>query len=108
MSNRTTFIILLSLLGIAYIGGLFLQIMEVDAAQYAAMSMEMLKAHRYLQLYDRALAYLDKPPLLMWLSSLSFYLFGISDFAYRLPSFMATILAVYSTYRLQNNGIIKQ
>ncbi len=100
MSNRAIYIILFSLLGIAYIGGLFLQIMEVDAAQYAAMSMEMLKTHHYLQLFDGGVAYLDKPPLLMWLSSLSFYLFGISDFAYRLPSFLATILAVYSTYRL--------
>jgi len=83
--------------------------MEVDAAQYAAMSMEMLKTHHFLKLYDGGMAYLDKPPLLMWLSSLSFYLFGISDFTYRLPSFLATILAVYSTYRLAkqwyNNSI---
>ena len=100
MSNRTIYIILFSLLGVAYIGGLFLQIMEVDAAQYAAMSMEMPKTHHFLQLYDGGNPYLDKPPLLMWLSSLSLYLLGISDFAYRLPSFLATILAVYSTYRL--------
>ena len=100
MSNRTIYIILFSLLGVAYIGGLFLHIMEIDAAQYAAMSMEMLKTHHFLKLYDGGGAYLDKPPLLMWLSSLSFYLFGISDFTYRLPSFLATILAVYSTYRL--------
>src|SRR6185437_4555877 len=100
MSNRTIYIILFLLLTIAYAAGLFLHIMEIDAAQYAAMSMEMLKTHHFLQLYDWGRAYLDKPPLLMWLSSLSFYLFGISDFTYRLPSFFATILAIYSTYRL--------
>ncbi len=100
MTNRNIYIILYALLLITYIGGLFLQIMEVDAAQYAAMSMEMLKTKSFLKLYDGGLPYLDKPPLLMWLSSLSFYLFGISEFTYRLPSFLATILAIYSTYRL--------
>jgi hypothetical protein len=74
--------------------------MEVDAAQYAAMSMEMLKTKSFLKLYDGGFPYLDKPPLLIWLSSFSFYLFGISDFTYRLPSFLGTILAVYSTYKL--------
>jgi hypothetical protein len=58
-------LILFILLGIAYFGGLILQIMEIDAAQYAAMSMEMLQRKSYLQLYDGGLPYLDKPPLLI-------------------------------------------
>jgi 4-amino-4-deoxy-L-arabinose transferase-like glycosyltransferase len=98
-SNRVYFV-LYALLFLAYLGGLFLDIMEVDAAQYAAMSMEMLKSKNFLQLYDGGVPYLDKPPLLFWLSSLSFYIFGISDFAYRLPSFLGSIIAVYCTYKL--------
>jgi 4-amino-4-deoxy-L-arabinose transferase-like glycosyltransferase len=100
MPNRRIYILLYIILFIAYLGGLFLQIMEVDAAQYAAMSMEMLHSHIYLKLFDGGVPYLDKPPLLMWLSSLSFYLFGISEFTYRLPSFLASIFAAYCTYKL--------
>ncbi len=100
MTNRNIFILLWALLGLAYLGGMFLHVMEVDAAQYAVMSLEMLKSKNFLQLFDGGVPYLDKPPLLFWLSSLSFYLFGVSDFAYRLPSFLATILAIYSTYKL--------
>jgi len=100
MSSRRIIIILYVFLFIAYVGGLFLQIMEVDAAQYAAMAMEMLKTKSYLKLYDGGTPYLDKPPLHIWLAALSFYIFGISDFVYRIPSFLASILAIYCTYQL--------
>lgn len=97
------FIVLLSLAGIAYLAGLFLDIMEVDASQYASMSMEMLQKKTYLQILYHGENYLDKPPLLFWLSSLSYFLFGISSFAYRLPSFLFTLLGIYSTYRLASS-----
>ncbi len=80
--------------------GLFMDIMDVDAAQYASMAREMLETGNYLQLYNRYEDYLDKPPLLFWLSALSFKLFGISNVAYKLPSFLFSLLGTYATYRL--------
>lgn len=74
--------------------------MDVDAAQYASISHEMLRNHSYLQVFDRGHNYLDKPPLLFWLCVLSFKVFGVSTVAYKLPSFLFTLLGVYSTYRL--------
>lgn len=74
--------------------------MDVDAAQYASISREMLGNHHYLQVLDHGENYLDKPPLLFWLSVLSFKLLGVSTFAYKLPSFLFTLLGVYSVYRL--------
>lgn len=74
-------------------------VMEVDAAQYAEMSWEMLTTHHFLQLHNLGRDYLDKPPLLFWLSSLSFFVFGISNFTYKLPSLLFAGLAVFSTYR---------
>jgi 4-amino-4-deoxy-L-arabinose transferase-like glycosyltransferase len=38
--------------------------------------------------------------MLFWLSAASMRLFGIHDWAFRLPSFLFSLLAVYSTYRL--------
>ncbi len=80
--------------------GLFLDVMDVDATQYASMAREMLETGNYLKLYNRYENYLDKPPLIFWLSALSYKLLGVSNFAYKLPSFLFSLLAAYSTYRL--------
>lgn len=98
-SGNFFYFVLVAIVGI-YLAGMFVDVMEVDAAQYAAMSMEMIQRGDYLHFYDRGNEYLDKPPLLFWLSALSFNLFGLSNFAYKLPSVLAGLLAVYSTYRL--------
>jgi len=88
-------------LGLAavYIRGLFLDVMDVDASQYASISMEMLQNGNWLQVQHRGADYLDKPPLLFWLSSASFWLFGFSNWAYKLPSLLAAIAGVWATYR---------
>ena len=82
------------------LGLFFVPLMDIDATQYASMSREMLLHGNYLQLYDMGHDYLDKPPMLFWLSSFSLRVFGIHGWAYRLPSFLFALLAVYSTYRL--------
>jgi 4-amino-4-deoxy-L-arabinose transferase-like glycosyltransferase len=92
------FLLAAALLAI-YVRGLGLDVMEVDAAQYASISMEMLQDGHWLQVKHRGADYLDKPPLLFWLSALSFALFGLSNWAYKLPSFLAALLGVWSVYR---------
>src|SRR5207344_2558843 len=87
---------------VVYIFGLFVNVMDVDAAQYASISREMLQNHRYLEVLHRGNNYLDKPPLLFWLAVLSFKIFGVSNFACKLPTFLFTLLGVYSTYRIAN------
>ncbi|MEO0008670.1 MAG: hypothetical protein RJA20_2866, partial [Bacteroidota bacterium] len=51
------------------IAGLFLDIMDVDAAQYASIALEMTQNGSWLQVMHRGADYLDKPPLLFWLSA---------------------------------------
>jgi len=85
---------------IVYIIGMFIDIMAVDAAQYSAMSLEMLETGNFLQLYYRGQDYIDKPPLIFWTSALSFNLFGVSNFSYKLPSVLFTLLGFFATYRL--------
>lgn len=63
------------------------------------MSREMLKTSNWLHVYDGGLDYLDKPPFLFWVSALSMKIFGISTWAYKLPSVLFAIWAVYALYR---------
>lgn len=84
---------------ICVISMLGIPLIDIDAAQYASMSREMASTGNYLQLYDLGKDYLDKPPLLFWLSSISIQLFGVHDWAYRLPSILCLGLALWSVYR---------
>jgi len=85
---------------IVYIPGLLIDVMDIDAAQYASMAREMVTTGHWLELHNREANYLDKPPLLFWTSSLSMWILGVSNFAYKLPSFLFGILAVFSTIKL--------
>ena len=85
---------------LVYAFGANLDIMEVDAAQYASISLEMLKSGEYLQVFDRFEDYLDKPPLLFWLSALSMKLLGVGSWQYKLPSILFSLFGMFSTYKL--------
>ena len=88
------------IIGIICLIGLRIDIMDIDAAQYASISREMLSTGHFLQVYDLGKDYLDKPPFLFWVSAISMKIFGISNFSYKLPSFLFAIIAVFSTYKL--------
>lgn len=82
-----------------YFLNLFIDVMEVDAAQYSVISMEMSWTKSFLHVYEHGNDYLDKPPLLFWSTALSYLTFGISNFSYKLPSVLITLLGIYSTFR---------
>ncbi len=87
------------LIGLTYlIGAIFIDVIDVDAAQYASIACEMLESGNWLIVHHKYADYLDKPPLLFWLSGLSYKLFGIKHFAYRLPSIIATILGLFAVH----------
>lgn len=81
------------------IAGLFLDVMDVDAAQYASIALEMTQNGSWLQVIHRGADYLDKPPLLFWLSAASFEVFGAHNWSYKLPSLLAAAGGVWATCR---------
>lgn len=101
MITNRQFTIVIGACILTYLLGMFMiPLMDIDASQYASISREMLENKSYLQVFDLGYDYLDKPPMLFWLSALSMKIFGVHDWAYRLPSFFFILLAIYSTYRL--------
>lgn len=98
MSSRGFWFTLLAIVLVAASGSV-LDVMEVDAAQYAGMARDMLAQEDWTHLHFRDNDYLDKPPLLFWLSALSFKLFGVGNWSYKLPSILFAFLGIYSTYR---------
>ncbi len=84
---------------VTVLAGMGLDLMEVDAAQYAAMASELLDRGAWTHLYFRGSDYLDKPPLLFWSAMASHALFGVSDWSYRLPSVLSAFLGLFALYR---------
>ena len=98
--SKSLIIILILTFFIYLTGMIMIDLMEVDTMQYASIAREMLDSGNFLQIYHRHLDYLDKPPLVFWLSSLAFHLLGLTAFAFRVPSLLFTILGAFSTYKL--------
>lgn len=96
----TTYKFLFTLLGLIYIAGLFVPLMDNDSAHHANIALRMHLTGDYVNLIDYGKDYLDKPHLHFWLCAFSYKLFGVTSFAYKFPSFLFTILGTYSTYRL--------
>ncbi len=84
---------------VVLVRGLFIEVMDVDAAQYASIAMEMGQRGTWLQVLHRGSDYLDKPPLLFWTSAASMRLFGRYSWAYKLPSLLGALAGVYAIYR---------
>ena len=99
LSNRIYFF-LFSLLGLVYIAGLFVPLMDNDSAHHADIGLRMYLTGDYVNLVDHRGDYIDKPHFLFWTSALSYHIFGVTSFAYRFPSFLFTILGTYSIFRL--------
>lgn len=88
------------ILALLHFSAIRIDTMDVDASQYAEMSREMALSGDYLHLYDRGMDYLDKPPMMFWVSSLSIKAFGVNNLGYKFPSILFALWALYAVYRL--------
>ncbi|WP_254064729.1 glycosyltransferase family 39 protein [Granulicella sp. S156] len=82
------------------IGGLFTPglLDDVDSV-YIQIAREMLQRHDFITPTIDGIRFFDKPPLMYWMAAGSMRLFGIHDWAARLPlalGVLALLLAVYA------------
>ncbi len=71
---------------------------EPDEARYAEIAREMLLSRNYLMPHLNYVLYLEKPPLLYWLTALCFKVIGQSEFAARIVPALSAMLGVIATY----------
>jgi 4-amino-4-deoxy-L-arabinose transferase-like glycosyltransferase len=80
--------------------GLLLDILEPDGALYATISKHIALTGDWVNLFGDGHDWLDKPHFPFWISALSFKIFGITAFAYKLPAFIFWLAGIWFTYRL--------
>ncbi|MDD7805943.1 MAG: phospholipid carrier-dependent glycosyltransferase [Endozoicomonas sp. (ex Botrylloides leachii)] len=87
---------LIRLLGI----GLY-PLQDTSEARYAEMARIMAETNDWITLwFDYNVPFWGKPPLFIWLSALSFKVFGVNEFAARLPSILVSLGVIWFTYKL--------
>ena len=86
---------------IVYVPGLFSPPLLDDAdSVHAEAAREMLVRHDWTTLYIDGVRYLEKAPLLYWGMATSYELFGVKDWAARLPLILAELWLLLATYSL--------
>lgn len=100
MITNTRYWFLLILVILVYVAGMFVTLLENDSAQFAVMAMRMVQENDFLSLFKGPEEYLDKPHMHYWLAAISFKIFGINEWAYRIPGILSTLLGAYSCYGL--------
>ncbi|MFC4094353.1 ArnT family glycosyltransferase [Euzebyella saccharophila] len=100
MISNSRYWVLVLLVVLVYVTGMFVTLFENDSAQFAVMSMRMVQENDFLNLFKGTEEYLDKPHMHYWLAAFSYVIFGLEDWAYRIPGILAVLLAAYSSYGL--------
>jgi hypothetical protein len=72
-------------------------LMDKTEARYAEIARIMQETNNYITpQIDYGVPFWAKPPLSTWLSALSMEVFGVNEFAVRLPYLLATIFLLYT------------
>ncbi len=100
-AQRHRWIWIVLLWAIVYVPGLFSPPLLDDAdSVHAEAAREMLVRHDWTTLYIDGVRYLEKAPLLYWGMATSYELFGVKDWAARLPLILAELWLLLATYSL--------
>jgi len=83
------------------IGGLFSPglLDDVDSV-YTQIAREMLQRHDYVTPTIDGIRFFDKPPLMYWMAAGSMRVFGIHDWAARLPLALGVLALLFAVYAL--------
>ncbi len=80
-------------------------LLEPDEGRYAQIAREMLERGEWVVPTLQGQVYLDKPPLLYWLTRICFELFGLTESAARLPSALAAHGAILIVYLIGRRSL---
>src|SRR5229473_8444464 len=69
---------------------------DVDAVQ-AQIARNMLSSGDWVTARLDGVAYLEKPPLIYWMIAISYKVFGVHDWAARIPIVFSTIALCFTT-----------
>ena len=99
INNYKLFYILFLVLALAIsFAGINVNFFTDDPGLYASLSRNLIYRRDLFELFSLNQDWLDKPHFPFWMVALSFKIFGISVWAYRLPALLFFLLSLFYTY----------
>src|ERR1044072_8612501 len=100
MHQRNYIIALVVLWGIIYLASSGYPPALLDDADtvHAEAAREMAESNNFITLYANRIRYLEKAPLMYWSIALSYKIFGVNEFASRLPIALATLALMLAVF----------
>ncbi len=99
-NERLIFSLLIAVLGllfyVPFLGGVHL--FDWDEINFAEISREMILLDDYLRVHVNFLPFWEKPPFFFWLQALAMKMFGVGEFAARLPNALCGALTLVLLY----------
>jgi 4-amino-4-deoxy-L-arabinose transferase-like glycosyltransferase len=81
---------------------------DATDSSHAIAAREILQRNDWITLHINGVRYLEKAPLLYWLTAISYRIFGFNEFAVRFPTVVTIILLGLSVYIFGNWGYSKR
>lgn len=100
MLNKETFLwmAIAAIFFIPFIGNVHL--FDWDEINFAEIAREMHISGHYIEPQINFQPFLEKPPLFFWLQSICMHVFGVNEFAARLPNAMLGVIQLPLLYQL--------
>jgi len=100
--NRQLLIILIGVLFfLPYLGNVHL--FDWDEINFAEAAREMIVTGDYLNVRIDFVPFHEKPPLFIWLQAMSMHIFGINEFAARLPNAILGVITLLFLFNIGKN-----
>lgn len=105
--GRTTLYILTILVLLRVISLAFYPLMDTTEGRYGEMARKMAEMNDWITpWFNVGVPFWGKPPLSFWMSALGIKLFGVNEFAVRIPHFFAAMLVAYICYDWAKRSLI--
>jgi 4-amino-4-deoxy-L-arabinose transferase-like glycosyltransferase len=98
MKNRIVIILISAIFFVPFIGNVHL--FDWDEINFAELSREMLVLNDYLNVHINYQSFWEKPPLFMWFQAISMNIFGVNEFAARLPNAICGIFTLVFIFNI--------
>jgi 4-amino-4-deoxy-L-arabinose transferase-like glycosyltransferase len=69
-------------------------VIDYDEGHYSQVALQMVERSDWVTPYSNGVRFLEKPPLMYWVTAGSFQIFGINEFALRLPTALGVLALV--------------
>ena len=96
--TKLVYIVLFAMALMITLTGINVDFFTDDPGLYASIAKNMLYKNDFMQLFTYGQDWLDKPHFPFWMAYLSFKVFGVSVWTYRLPALLFFALGLFYTF----------